>query len=592
MESKYDLSILIPARNEMFLAQTVRNILENIRGKTEIIVVLDGAWADPPLPDDPRLTVVYHNESVGQRAATNDACKLSNARWVMKCDAHVAFDEGFDVKMMQEMEGHDDWTMMPRLYNLHVFDWKCKKCGNQWYQGPTPTFCHINQDEKNPNPNCDSTQFERVIIWKPRLNRRSDFMRFDNDLHFQYFGEYGKREESKGDIADSMSLLGACFMLTRERYWDLNICDEEYGSWGGQGTEVACKSWLSGGALKVNKKTWYSHLFRTQGGDFGFPYPQSNKQVEHARQMNRDYWFKNSWDKQTRPLRWLVEKFWPVPGWTQEDLDKLPKHLPNLAKIPQKSLQNPTEIHTKGIIYYTPNDLNLKIAHKVQKQLESIGLPIVSASLKPMTFGKNVCIKKKKGYMAMFKQILAALEAQDTDIVYFCEHDVLYDPSHFEFTPPKKDVWYYNVNVWKLDANTSHAIRVDECKQVSGICVYRETAVKHYRKRVEMLEKYLSELNKDVEDIELNTTMGEQLISKFNSYVRAMGFEPGTHNRAERVDDATSETYSSNNPNVDIRHDNNLTSTRWNPEQFRNKKFTEGWTESDTIPHWGKIKLS
>ena len=67
----------------------------------------------------------------------------------------------------------------------------------------------------------------------------------------------------------------------------------------------------------------------------------------------------------------------------------------------------------------------------------------------------------------MFKQILSALEAQDTDIVYFCEHDVLYDPSHFEFTPPKKDVWYYNVNVWKLDANTGHAMRVDECKQGS-----------------------------------------------------------------------------------------------------------------------------
>lgn len=576
---QYDLSILIPARNEMFLATTVNDILSNIEGNTEIIVVLDGAWDDPKVPEDPRVTVVYQSTAIGQRASTNKACRLSNAKYVMKCDAHVAFDKGFDVKLIKAMEGHDDWTVMPRLYNLHVFDWKCNKCGSRWYQGPTPRHCMVN--EKDQNPHCDNTSdFERVMVWKPRMNRRSDFMRFDNDLHFQYFPEFGKRPEAQGEIADLMSLLGACFMLTRERYWDLNICDEEYGSWGGQGTEVACKSWLSGGRLVVYKGTWYSHLFRTQGGDFGFPYVQSGKQIEHARQMNRDYWFNNSWPKQTRPLSWLVEKFWPVPGWTDEDLKKIQeegKKFYESKSIKSETIGKDRPIgETKGIIYYTDNQLRLKIAHKVQKQLESIGLPIVSASLKPMTFGKNVYLPLKKGYMAMFKQILSALEAQDTDIVYFCEHDVLYDPSHFEFTPPKKDVWYYNVNVWKLDANTGHAMRVDECKQVSGICVYRETAVNHYRKRIEMLEKYLLQ-NGDKD---------------FNSYVRAMGFEPGTHNRAERVDDATSETYSSNNPNVDIRHDNNLTSTRWNPEQFRNKKFTEGWTESDTIPHWGKIKLS
>ena len=66
------LSIVIPARNEQFLAQTIQNILENIRGETEIIAVLDGKWAEPQVPDDPRVTLVYHPQSVGQRAAIND----------------------------------------------------------------------------------------------------------------------------------------------------------------------------------------------------------------------------------------------------------------------------------------------------------------------------------------------------------------------------------------------------------------------------------------------------------------------------------------------------------------------------------------
>ena len=42
---QYELSILIPSRNEMFLAKTIEDLIENKRGKTEIIAVLDGQWA-------------------------------------------------------------------------------------------------------------------------------------------------------------------------------------------------------------------------------------------------------------------------------------------------------------------------------------------------------------------------------------------------------------------------------------------------------------------------------------------------------------------------------------------------------------------
>jgi len=84
----YDLSILIPARNEQFLSKTVENLLENIEGNTEILVGLDGEWSDPPLPDNERLTVVYYDSPIGQRAMTNQLCKLSKAKYVMKIDAH------------------------------------------------------------------------------------------------------------------------------------------------------------------------------------------------------------------------------------------------------------------------------------------------------------------------------------------------------------------------------------------------------------------------------------------------------------------------------------------------------------------------
>ena len=131
---KYDLSILIPARNEMFLAKTVQDIFEHREGATQVIVGLDGEWANPPLTDHPDLAIVYYPESIGQRRMTNQLAKLSSAKYVMKVDAHCAFDQGFDVKLMADMQ--DNWTMVPIMRNLHAFNWKCPD-GHTRYQGPS-----------------------------------------------------------------------------------------------------------------------------------------------------------------------------------------------------------------------------------------------------------------------------------------------------------------------------------------------------------------------------------------------------------------------------------------------------------------------
>jgi glycosyltransferase involved in cell wall biosynthesis len=531
MGKMVDLSIIIPARNEMFLKRTIEDILSNIEGNTEIIAVLDGEWANPPIPDNERVTLIHHPVSIGQRAATNEAARLSQAKYVMKCDGHCAFDKGFDVKMMKEM--HDDYTMVPRLYNLHAFDWKCKKCGNQTYQGPTPTKCD----------KCDNTtDFEMVIFWQPRLSRKTDFMRFDKDLKFQYWGDYGNRPEviAQGDIVDTMSLLGACWMLTRDKYKKLNICDERHGSWGQQGTEVACKTWLSGGRLVVNKKTWYSHMFRTQGGDFGFPYHLSGHDVDKAREYSRHLFLDNMWPDAIHPFSWLIEKFAPVPTWDLKQFKPL----------------------TKGVIYYTDNDLKPEITEKCQKQLKkAFNGKIVSVSLKPIDFGENITLPLVRGYLTMFKQILAGLEALDTDIVFFCEHDVLYSPTHFEFTPPTHILYYYNQNVWQVRYQDGHGLYYD-CKKTNGLCAYRDMLITHYRERVRKVEK--------------------------EGYNYHMGFEPGTKGiNSGGFDNLKSGAWRSNQPNVDIRHSNNLTRNRWTKDLFHSQKNCRNWLEQDNIPGWG-----
>jgi glycosyltransferase involved in cell wall biosynthesis len=305
-----DLTVCIPARNEEWLSETLEDLFKNIRGNTEVIVILDGAPAVKPLPTDPRLTVIHHAVSVGQRAATNNAVKLSRAKFVMKVDAHCAFDEGFDVKMIEFFQKHgDNITAVPIMRNLHVFNWKCED-GHTRYQSPSGSCSECGKPT------------EKEVVWTPKANPQSTSYRFDTEMHFQYFHEYKRanryRRHQKEGFNESMSLQGSCFMLTRDKYWELNICDEEFGSWGAQGTEVACKTWLSGGRVLVNHSTWYAHLFRTKGGDFSFPYPQDNKQVEQARKRSQVLFLDNTWPQQIRPLSWLVESFKPVPGWHDE----------------------------------------------------------------------------------------------------------------------------------------------------------------------------------------------------------------------------------------------------------------------------------
>lgn len=83
-----------------------------------------------------------------------------------------------------------------------------------------------------------------------------------------------------------------------------------------------CKTLLSGGRVIINHMTWYAHMFRTQGGDFGFPYSQSENRVQEAKKKVWESFF-SGWSKQVHPMSWLVEKFSPVPGWTPEKIAEL-----------------------------------------------------------------------------------------------------------------------------------------------------------------------------------------------------------------------------------------------------------------------------
>jgi cephalosporin hydroxylase len=199
----------------------------------------------------------------------------------MKLDAHCAVDNNFDIKLIQSYE--KDWTVVPRMYNLDVES------------------------------------------WKPKLHKKTDYMYIsslsaEKPFRVQYYegkekDDYQYQPNNNLMIDDIMCCMGPGWFMSKDRFWKLEGMDEKHGSWGQMGIEVACKAWLSGGSLKVNKNTWFAHWFR---GDIGFPYPVLEKDHEKAREYSRDLWINNKWKLAVRKFDWMIKRFNP-PGWKEKD---------------------------------------------------------------------------------------------------------------------------------------------------------------------------------------------------------------------------------------------------------------------------------
>ncbi len=232
----------------------------------------------------------------------------------------------------------------------------------------------------------------------------------------------------------------------------------------------------------------------------------------------------------------------------------------------------------KSIIYYTDNRLDEKIFKIVQKKLLDVGLPIVSVSLKPMDFGRNIHLDLKPGIVTMFKQILTALEASTADTIFFCEHDVLYHPSHFDFVPPKNDIFYYNTNVWRWKYPSDLAVTYENITSLSNLCAGRQLLINHYKERLRIIEK----------------KGWDKEAGREPGWARRMGYEPGTKSiRQKIIQDGFCQYWQSKYPNIDIRHGRTLTKTKCSRSEFKHPPSLESWKETtlDKISGWDLKKM-
>lgn len=287
------VSVVIPSRNELFLGKTVRDLLEKARGEIEIIVILDGYWTESEeLPQDNRLHIIHRGKSHGMRNGINSAVSIAKGDYILKMDAHCMVDEGYDIKLLEDME--DNWVVVPRRKRLEPESWTIVEDGR---------------------PDIDYMYLTYPFLELPDGRKRG--------LHGELWNELNKKEELKEElIVDLMSAQGSCFFIKKDYFHYLELEDEgQYGPFWNEFLEIGMKCWTSGGRVVRNKKTWYAHLHKGKTYGRGYPVP---KGTFHPNPDPFLGWMEmgTMWKKQEYPIEWLIAKFsdlqGPVPGWPEE----------------------------------------------------------------------------------------------------------------------------------------------------------------------------------------------------------------------------------------------------------------------------------
>lgn len=274
------VSIIIPARNEKFLQKTIDCLIEKARGDYEILVGLDGYWPIPNIKDHPKVTLYHVSKAIGMRRMINSLVRISKGDFIMKIDAHCNISKGFDKKLSSVCK--DNMICIPRQFSLHAETWlpnKKKRFTDYWYLD-APTI-HLPEEKRGSR--------NRGLVahrWKGMHNEKL--------------------------IDDIMCFQGSLWFMTRKLFDNIGLsCKHEALSY--ESTELALKTWLSGGRVVVVKKVWYAHLYK------GKKYPRQFKIIKSRTYKTAEDCIKTfmggKWPKAIHDMKWLIDKFGPVPTW-------------------------------------------------------------------------------------------------------------------------------------------------------------------------------------------------------------------------------------------------------------------------------------
>lgn len=253
--------------------------MENATGEIEVLPVLDG-YEPPEIIGDPRVRYL-RVDSIGMRAAISAAAAAAESEYLMKLDAHCMVAKGFDEALSADCE--ENWVVIPRRYRLDPENW-----------------C-INKEK-------ESVDYEHFIYPK-KFNPIS--------LHgWRWSG----RKEARKDILidDCLTFQGSCWFMTKKHFERNKFLQVEgyNGMPQQEAEEIGLTTWLGGGRVVTNKKTWYAH-HRKPSGTRG--YFLDWKQTRECYEYSYNHWV----NEHKEGFIKLIESFWPIPGWPDNWKERL-----------------------------------------------------------------------------------------------------------------------------------------------------------------------------------------------------------------------------------------------------------------------------
>lgn len=281
---KNKVSILIPVCKEQFLNKTINSLLLKAVGDIEIIVSLDGYWPEEII-EDPRVQYIHFSNRRGMRACINAGASIATGEYLMKIDGHCMVALGFDEKLKADCE--DNWVVIPRRYRLDPENWILTEENK-----PPIDYEYLNWPHSNP-----SEIGLHGNVWNERTIERMD--------------------KPEYLIDDNMSFQGSCWFMSK-KHWDWlgGMSEVGYETFVQEAQEIGLKTWLGGGRVVTNKKTWYAHLHK--GKKYGRGYFIDKREMIRGRDYSVDFWMNNKWSERKHGIAWLIEKFMPVPTWPED----------------------------------------------------------------------------------------------------------------------------------------------------------------------------------------------------------------------------------------------------------------------------------
>jgi glycosyltransferase involved in cell wall biosynthesis len=209
------VSVIIPSRNESFLNQTIFDIQKKFKGDYEIIVTLDGAWAEPV--DGVRY--IYNKTARGMRTAINQGVAKASGKFILKLDAHCMVDKGIDEKL--KTVHRDNWVQTPSRKRFDPYKW-------------------VLTDLDKPD---------------------TDYMFIGGSFKGHKANDKNRDPELKKKLIDDTEVFqGSCYFMTKDFFNKLGLLDDKnFGQMGSEAIEIALKCRHASGRVIINKTTWYAH---------------------------------------------------------------------------------------------------------------------------------------------------------------------------------------------------------------------------------------------------------------------------------------------------------------------------------------------